>query len=57
MAKELDRERKASYSIEIIVTDDGDPPLSSSTILEIVIVDGKNLFKNLHRRCISSEQI
>lgn len=41
VAKELDRERRASYSIEVTVRDYGAPPLSSSTILEIVIIDGE----------------
>ncbi|KAI6177756.1 hypothetical protein M3Y97_00942500 [Aphelenchoides bicaudatus] len=39
VAKELDRERRSSYSVTVTVTDDGNPPLSSSTILEIVIAD------------------
>uniref|UniRef100_A0A1I7RLZ2 Cadherin EGF LAG seven-pass G-type receptor 2 n=2 Tax=Bursaphelenchus xylophilus TaxID=6326 RepID=A0A1I7RLZ2_BURXY len=39
LAKRLDREAKASYSMTVTVTDSGVPPMSSSTVLEIFVED------------------
>ncbi|KAE9550699.1 hypothetical protein FO519_006082, partial [Halicephalobus sp. NKZ332] len=39
VAKPLDREEQAIHAISIVVSDSGNPPMSSSTILEVVLVD------------------
>ena len=40
VAKLLDREEQAIHAISIAVSDSGNPPMSSSTVLEVVLVDG-----------------
>ncbi|CAD5218600.1 unnamed protein product [Bursaphelenchus okinawaensis] len=39
LAKELDRETKAAYSLTITVTDNGVPAMSAATILEVFVED------------------
>lgn len=44
VAKPLDREEQSLYAVSIEVSDSGEPPMSSSTVLEILLDDGKFLF-------------
>ena len=41
LAAPLDRENKASYAISIMAQDGANPPLNSSTLVEVIVEDGK----------------
>lgn len=41
IAEELDREKRSSYLLNITVTDHAINPLSASTLLEVILDDGK----------------
>ncbi|KAI6229219.1 hypothetical protein M3Y95_00508200 [Aphelenchoides besseyi] len=49
VAKPLDRESRSSYSVTVTVTDAGQPPLASSTVLEIKIEDVNDCIPTFER--------
>lgn len=51
VGKPLDREKQSSYTLKVTVQDNGIPPLSTDTLLEIIIDDGK---LNISKTCINN---
>jgi hypothetical protein len=40
LRRPLDRERQPVHTLDVAVTDAGDPPLVAATVLEVVVDDG-----------------
>uniref|UniRef100_A0A1I7ZMK7 Cadherin-like protein n=1 Tax=Steinernema glaseri TaxID=37863 RepID=A0A1I7ZMK7_9BILA len=60
VARELDRERRSSYTILVSVSDKAEPPLSSTTILEVILEDENDnapVFTSLNYTVSISEDI
>ena len=41
LAAPLDREKKASYSITLMAQDGANPPLNTTTTVEVIVEDGE----------------